>query len=195
MITFPRTGGKRRPHLVADTGDGSCFDQSSRRSSSGLLHRHELDEDRCFILPCVYHLLDASRLPFDPAQTLAQFAPFLLIHVLVSSRFEFWHSPRERLRHDTPRGIYAISNIYPQGYRSQQASIFLRGCGSGDGHAPDQVMRRPSKYSVIQIFAIAGLQRFCFDKLKCPPSVGLPFSTQEHGVFHVSVVKTMREFV
>src|SRR6266516_2292264 len=85
MITFPRTGSERCPNLLTNTGNSPRFDQRSRRSSCGLLHRHQLDEYSRFILPLIHHLLDASRLPLDSAQPVAQLAEYLLMHVSVPS--------------------------------------------------------------------------------------------------------------
>src|SRR5579883_1013732 len=86
MITFPRTGRERCPNLLADTGKCLRFDQSRRRCSGGLLYRHQLDEDRRFLLPLLYHLLDASRLPFDAGEPLGEVASFMLVHAPVPFR-------------------------------------------------------------------------------------------------------------
>lgn len=51
------------------------------------------------------------------------------------------------------------------------------------------------KYPAVQVFAIAGFQRLAFDQFESSCSVGLPFSSQEEGVSHSSILETVRKFI
>ncbi len=51
------------------------------------------------------------------------------------------------------------------------------------------------EYPVKDILAITGLQGFAFDEFERSCSIGLPFGTQEHGIWHVLIIKAVREFI
>src|SRR5579885_961639 len=60
---------------------------------------------------------------------------------------------------------------------------------------PESRSSSVTKYSVVHIFAITGLQGFALDDSKRSSSAWLSLSPQEEGILHVLVIHSTRKFI